>query len=369
MNYGKQRLKILIPVFGFAKSGGYRVLSKLANNWIDMGHNVTFVSHFGSIEPYFQTKANIIWLDKKGIELGKNIQINSSGILTKIYCIFSYIKKHSREYDIVIANHNLTAFPVALGSKANNYYYIQAYEPEFYSKKSLKNKIGRFIAWLTYFLPLTRIVNADIYKKYKNIRSSYVIPPGLDMKVYYPKELGRENKKELTIGCIGRIEEWKGSHDVGSAVKILNEKGYNVKFKVAFNPVNYQNHELVYPNGDSNLSDYYRSLDVLVAPGHIQLGAIHYPVIEAMACNVPVITTGYYPANKENSFIVPIKSPDKIANELEVIIKDYSIAYDKAEIARCYIHDFDWNKVSNKFIEVFYTTMNSEHVLEDIKYE
>ncbi|WP_341479706.1 glycosyltransferase [Clostridium algidicarnis] len=69
----------------------------------------------------------------------------------------------------------------------------------------------------------------------------------------------------------------------------------------------------MHPDGDDNLADYYRNLDILVAPGHIQLGAIHYPVIEAMACNVPVITTGYYPANDENSFIVPVKRPDKIA--------------------------------------------------------
>jgi len=28
--------------------------------------------------------------------------------------------------------------------------------------------------------------------------------------------------------------------------------------------------------GLNNLADFYRSLDVLAAPGHIQLGAVHY---------------------------------------------------------------------------------------------
>ncbi|MGL4567899.1 MAG: glycosyltransferase, partial [Fusobacteriaceae bacterium] len=109
--------------------------------------------------------------------------------------------------------------------------------------------------------------------------------------------------------------------------------------------------ELVKPDGDNNLADYYRSLDVLVAPGHIQLGAIHYPVIEAMACNVPVITTGYYPANEENSFIVPIKSPEKIAEELEKIYYNYEIAYNKAKEAQKNIDEFSWDRVADKFLK------------------
>ena len=118
------------------------------------------------------------------------------------------------------------------------------------------------------------------------------------------------------------------------------KKAIILKFKVAFNPVKYKNHELVHPDGDKKLADFYRSLDILVAPGHIQLGAIHYPVIESMACNTPVITTGYYPANDENSFIVPVKRPDKIAETIEMIINDYSVAINKAEKARKDIKQF-----------------------------
>jgi glycosyltransferase involved in cell wall biosynthesis len=189
-----------------------------------------------------------------------------------MYALYRFLKKHSNEYDIVLANYNRTAWPVWLGSNSTNYYYIQAYEVEFSLARNIKAFLERMTAWLTYFLPLHKVVNAKIYKKYKNIKCEQVIPPGLDLNIYYPKKLLKNHNKEFVVGCIGRKAEWKGSNDVGEAVKILRSKGYKVKFKVAFEPIRYTEYELVKPDGDENLAELYRSPDVLIAPGHIQLG-------------------------------------------------------------------------------------------------
>ena len=62
------------------------------------------------------------------------------------------------------------------------------------------------------------------------------------------------------------------------------------------------------PNCDSELADYYRSIDILIAPSFLQLGAYHYPVIEALACGTAVITAGYLPGNKYNSWILKNES-------------------------------------------------------------
>lgn len=355
----KSNVKILIPILSFERAGGMRVLSQLANYWNKFGYDVKIVVFHESMKPYYPLDVQVLWIDKDGRELDINTLTYDAknSVFKRMYAILEFLKKHSEEYDIVLANHNYSTWPVWLGSKSTNFYYIQAYEPELYSSKNIRGFIQTFIAWVTYFLPITKIVNADIYKHYKNIRSNYVIPPGLDLDIYYPKELKLRNMEQIIVGCIGRIEEWKGSEDVGEAVKILHDKGYDIKFKVAFNPTKYKNHQLVHPDGDENLANFYRSLDVLVAPGHIQLGSIHYPVIEAMACNVPVITTGYYPANDENSFIVPVKRPDKIAETIELIMNDYSIAMKKATKAREHIKQFDWKIVSNKFIDIFQETM------------
>lgn len=352
-----KKFKILVPIFQFGKSGGARVLAKLADYWIESGHLVDFVTFYESEKPYFPTKANIIWINENGEKVDGQVNTRSKkGLIKRIILLSSFIDKNINNYDVFLANYNITAIPVWMRARKKGYYYIQAYEPEFYTNFKFKDYIMKIISWSTYLFSITKIVNSNLYKKYKNLKSNYVIPPGLDLKTYYPKELF-DDKKSLIVGCIGREEEWKGAHDVGEAVKILHEKGINVKLKVAFNNVKYKNHELVKPDGDNNLADYYRSLDVLVAPGHIQLGAIHYPVIEAMACNVPVITTGYYPANESNAFIVPIKSPSEIAKVLEEIYNNYSIAIEKAKIARKDILQFDWEIVSKKFINIFENKM------------
>jgi len=347
--------KILIPILSFGRAGGFRVLSQLSNYWGYAKCDVTFVVFHESDSPYYPVNGKIIWIDINGYKVPSN---NSkydakNSILKRVYALYKYLRKHSREYDIVLANSNQTAWPVWVGSSSINFYYIQAYEVGFYSASNIKGLLKRCSAYFTYFLPLHRVVNAEIYKKYKNINSKHVIPPGLDLNIYYPRAFSKKQNKNFVVGCIGRKAEWKGANDVGEAVKLLRSHGYDIKFRVAFESIKYTDHELVTPDGDESLANFYRSLDVLVAPGHIQLGAIHYPVIEAMACKVPVITTGYYPANNENSFIVPIKNPGAIAETIEKIIQNYKSATKKAEIAYTYMSQFKWTVVSTKFLDVF----------------
>lgn len=362
----RKPLKILIPLFSFGRAGGMRVLTQLANHWKSAGHTVVVLAFYESELPYYPIEAPVIWIDLNGVATNRkesDFSYKNSGI-KRSRAFYRYLKKHSSEYDIVLANSNKSTWSVVFGSKAVNFYYIQAYEVEFSYGRSIKTAIKKFSAWITYFLPLHRIVNAEIYKNYKNIRSDIMIPPGLDLNVYYPKKLDAATKKEFVVGCIGREEEWKGANDVGRAVKILRESGYAIRLVVAFHPIRYDNYELVQPHGDDNLAEYYRSLDVLVAPGHLQLGAVHYPVIEAMACNVPVITTGYYPADDTNSYIVSIKSPEQISAAIASMIADYTKAIEKAETAQKLIKQFDWKVVSQKFIEVFYIKAGGESINE-----
>ena len=234
------------------------------------------------------------------------------------------------------------------------FYYIQAYEPEFYDNKDVISFIKRFIAASTYYLPMIRVVNADIYRDYKNLHSKYVIPPGLDLEIYHSQINQWDGIRKIKIGCIGRNEEWKGAQDVAAAIDILSNDGIEVEFIVAFNPVKcVSEYKLVKPDGDDNLADYYRNLDILIAPAKLQLGAIHYPVIEAMACGTCVITTGYYPADDSNSYIVPVSSPESIAATIKNIMNNYDEALKKVLNAQDEIQRFDWKNVSNDFLKIF----------------
>lgn len=352
--------KILIPLISFGKAGGYRTLSQLANYWMKLGIEVDFILPIESV-PYFPTKGNILFTNEKGQNIKKETSICHVSFRKKIVGLVKYIRNHASEYDIILASHYITSYLVAAGCKDKGFYYIQAYEPEFFDKKNIRDFVERWLAKLSYRMKLTRIVNADIYRSYNELKSEYVIPPGMDLNMYYPQINLWDKKRPLVVGCIGRVEEWKGSGDVAKAIKILQNKGANIHFKVAFNEVDCEKYELVKPDGDENLSAYYRSVDVLVAPAKLQLGAIHYPVIEAMASGTTVITTGYYPANVDNSYIVPISAPEAIASAIERIMNNYDEAVEKTNRALNEIQRFSWDVVSSDFLKIFEKELNDRN--------
>ena len=350
--------KIIIPVWEFTKAGGSRVISKFVNMWTDMGINVLVICYFKTIKPYFPINGKIIYVDHNGKETERCEPDRTCGkvtLLRELYLkhigLLKAMNRYADYYDAAIANYALSAYGVSKSKIRNKYYYIQAYEA-WEDRKSYLGKLLNHFVKRSYSLPLTRIVNAELYKNYKEIKSEYVVPPGLDLSLYYPRAHYWDGLRPFTVGCIGRTEAWKGSEDVAIAVEILQNKGFDIQFNVAFNPVQHAQFNLLKPDGDENLAEYYRSVDVLVAPGTIQLGAIHYPVIEAMAVGTPVITTGYYPATDSNAYIVPVSAPEKIAKLIENMMNDYSSAVKKAQVALNDIQSFSWNSVSEKMLEI-----------------
>jgi glycosyltransferase involved in cell wall biosynthesis len=77
--------------------------------------------------------------------------------------------------------------------------------------------------------------------------------------------------------------------------------------------------------------------------------------MEAMACGIPVITTGYIPASLErnNSWIVPINDPQAISNAVREIIKNTDVRNERILNANKDIQDFSWEAVSEKMLNIF----------------
>ena len=355
-------MKILIPVVGFGKEGGYRVLSNLANTWIEMKHEVTFLSVSDSIEPYYPTQAKILWVDEKGF-VPKNLLLKYKRTFKFIKNFYSLYKGlnalRNKKYDIVLANQSYTTFPVILSNiKSLKVYYIQADEVE--NQKILggwKNDILSRFSRLSYSFNLYRIVNSPLYLDYKYIKANDFVLPGLDFSLFYPKDLLLDHYRNgsIKIGCIGRKASFKGTNDVINAFLILRKENIEIELFVAFGDEDLNeisNVTTCIPANDSELADFYRKVDILIAPGTIQLGAVHYPVIEAMACGTPVITTGYSPADNTNSWIVPINSPGQIAETVKKILTDKSIKV-KTQKAFEDIKDMGWEKTSLKMIKCF----------------
>lgn len=349
-------MRIIIPLVGiFGKSGGWRVLSKLANEWIDHGHDVQFLAYEQTGDPYFPTRADIMYYDLKG-----NIKTeNNTKAISPILGPFKLRKAlmiaiNKLNADILLATHSFTAYPVKKSIiDAKKFYYVQAYEPDYYYKNNLKTKIFKWMSIQSYKLNLNTIVNSPMYLNYREINTEMFVFPGLDTKNFSPV---KKNKSEtIVLGTIGRPEEYKGTKYIIDAFKILRERlEEKIELHIAFGDSLLQNEKgikILRPDGDDQLAKFYQSLDIYICAGTIQLEAVHYPVIEAMACKIPVITTGYLPSSSSNAWLVPVKNPQRIVDSVFEIINSDS----KDRIERAY-HDikiFEWENVSQKMLDYF----------------
>ena len=353
-------MRIVIPVFGFAKSGGFRVISRLASEWIDAGHEVVIASYYKSKDIYYSTSAKVFWYDEAGREVENCTNSTSEFSLPRaMLAMLRVLNKHFASFDIIIANHNTTAWPVHFStSSAHKVYYIQAYEPEYYfPKRSLKQSTLFLLAYASYWLPLVRIVNSPVYREYRNLKARYIILPGIDLKNFYPPHTPREDG--FTVGFVGRSEQSKGTKYAVEAIKILVTEIHQLRVRVALGEgikeedIEKWGIEVVAIANDHQLADFYRTLNVLLAPVIDQIGAPHYPVMEAMACGVAVVSTGHLPATRENAWIVPIKDPCAIAKATREVLNDSKMTEEKVRNGLRDIVKYEWHFVAQKMLDIF----------------
>lgn len=353
-------MKILIPIIGFGPTGGFRVLSRLATEWQRAGHDVTIVSPIGTAAPYHPTEAEICWAPL----LGPLAEANADGGTVRrwqgvrnIISVWNGTRRLAGDHDIVLANHSLTALPVYLAGTAKRarFYYIQADEAEYY--RDLHAPVKQALARLSYALPFHQIVNAPVYFENPAFHTDVYVPPGVDLANYTPRHhRDFADGAQIFLGCIGRHEESKGTRYVLDAFTALHATDPRFRLRVAYGnlPPGWRHDaaEIIIPRNDAELADFYRSVDILVAPGTVQHGAPHYPVMEAMACGTPVVTTGYMPAAPDNCWLVANRDAVGIVEACRAIVAD--LAYgERVARARNAMHAFDWPAVAEKMLKIF----------------
>ncbi len=352
-----KKFKILIPVLGFGSSGGMRVLSQLASYFIKAGHATEFLAPNDGVEPYFPTAASVRRYDYPFK------RIPAIRFYAKMICMCLWLSRHSMMYDAVIANAYGTALPVYLGTrkKASGFYYIQAYEVDFAKDVPYPFKwIDLLLASRSYRLDLVRIVNSNLYINYKEIESDYVVPPGIDFGVFkFEPKIWTE--APLHIGCIGRLEGWKGTQLVIDTVREFRRMtGLDIRLNVAFNlPRDFIRSEsdnfinLLKPHGDVELSKFYRQNHLFVAIGLIQSGAYHYPCMESMASGTLVISN-YGPLETEDPLFLKNVNMTTLTNAISNFLNMGEA--ERSNLRQKHLADvslFSWEKVSGSFLDVF----------------
>lgn len=348
-------MRILIPILGFGRAGGYRVLSRLADGLIDDGCHVAFVVNRYMAEPYFPTRAEIRPVDLFGKPASPTKEIPKAfNGLTNMWALYRAIRDMEHSFDGIIANHSLTVHPSVFGTSSRKkvVYYIQAYEPEYYKGSGgVKGAIYAAISRRSYRQGIAQIVNSPVYLSYREIEAGRCVPPGFDPSHFYPAPEEVQPKGHITLGCIGRSEPYKGTGLVLDAFERIYRQDNRYRLKVAYGNLppgwTHPAAEVVKPSNDAELGDFYRSIDIYIGAGTVQQGAYHYPVMEALACGTPVVHTGYSPGSVENSWIVPQGECDAII--ASVLQFDWGTANVKRARGLDDVSELSWPRVTSKF--------------------
>ncbi|TMJ05912.1 MAG: glycosyltransferase [Alphaproteobacteria bacterium] len=215
------------------------------------------------------------------------------------------------------------------------------------------------------FTQLTRgyyVASPRLRKIYEQIpalpKPAAVLPDGVDLSLFRPKSLERFDTAGMRPVRVG----WVGHSAWASTLEDF--KGVNTILKPALAELQNEGMQLVADFADRKekfiphlkMPDYYAGIDVLVCTSKIE--GTPNPVLEAMACGVPVITTdvGIVPevfGPKQREFILPERSTTALKQALRRLVSEparfRALSNENLES----IKGWDWTRQAEGFADYF----------------
>lgn len=262
----------------------------------------------------------------------------------------------------------------------NDYIYNYGFSPDNFKKKFMNKPVSTAVydhLYLDDELDITKDIFGlcknyyvsskmlfDIYNRLDiKFQPKCVITDGVDLKCFYPINIERFNNiknRTIKIGWVGNSEwsadkeDFKGVNTIlKPAIKELQNEGYNIEAFFA------DRKERMIPH--DKMVEYYSKIDVLVCSSKIE--GTPNPVLEAMACGVPIISTyvGIVPQAlglKQKKYILKARNKESMKKLIVQFIDNIDSIKELSDENLKQIKSWDWQKVVKKFEKFFDEVFN-----------
>jgi glycosyltransferase involved in cell wall biosynthesis len=237
----------------------------------------------------------------------------------------------------------------------------------------LENYPHSYMAWekqleelklCEYLLAPSRFVRDSFTEKGFEVSRVTVLPYGVDLQRFQPAEDMKKGGKAFRVICVGGISVHKGHIYLLEAWKKLGLRNAELLLvgPIAARMRNILNrygglfrHVPFVPN-DEIRREYTRS-SVFVLPSlEDGFGLV---CAEAMACGVPAIVTVNAGAadivtHGEDGFVVPIRSPDAIAEHIETLYRDRTLRQEMSDAALAKArNELGWDRYAGRLCDFY----------------
>lgn len=199
----------------------------------------------------------------------------------------------------------------------------------------------------------------DIYTNQKDLPNPYgVIQDGVNLDLFKPNNLERFNDiDELIIGWVGNSkfndlendDDLKGVRGIiKPAINELIEEGYKIKMNLA------DRNEGIIPI--DKMPEYYNSIHLYVCASKTE--GTPDPILEAMACGVPVISTDVgivreVLGDKQKNYILKERSKEELKNKIKEIINNKEILTQLSKENLEMVKNCSWEERGKKYKKFF----------------
>jgi glycosyltransferase involved in cell wall biosynthesis len=211
-----------------------------------------------------------------------------------------------------------------------------------------------------------------------------VIPNGVDLGRFQTTQLSDKTETDtFTILCVARLVERKGIADLIASIKYIRQKHENFKFVfVGQGDKESDLRARVEREGVSKWVEFrgvvlhfdvpavYNEADMFILPSLNE--GMSNAVLEAMASGLPIITTytgGTAEMLRGNGIVIPMRSPDAIANAILEIMDDFRLRKTMGERSRHIAEGLTWRRVADDYLNLYERTLvaiRSGHKLQPI---